>query len=58
MTREEAIEVLENGSWWDELYEFYSIVNKKGMNDLADAIDLACAALRAQQEADNAIHQP
>ena len=43
MTREEAIKVLENGSWWDSLDDDISDAD---MNPLQDALDLALAALR------------
>ena len=47
MTREEAIEVLENGEWWEELTEWYMVVNPEH-NKLHDAVDMAISALRKQ----------
>ena len=48
MTREEAIEVLENGDWWEELAEWYMIVHPEH-NKLHDAVDMAISALRQQE---------
>ena len=51
MTREEAIEVLENGEWWEELAEWYMVVHPEH-NKLHDAVDMAISALRQQDVAD------
>ena len=48
MTREEAIEVLENGEWWEELAEWYMIVHPEH-DKLHDAVDMAISALREQE---------
>ena len=48
MTREEAIEVLENGEWWEELTEWYMVVHPEH-NKLHDAVDMAISALRQQE---------
>lgn len=53
MTSDEAIKVLEDGKWWDD-YSYYRPETKdsdKAKDDLLDAIDIAIAALRAQEEA-------
>ena len=47
MTREEAIEVLENGDWWDDLSEY---ISKPVMQELQDALDMAISALREQEQ--------
>ena len=46
MTREEAIEVLENGRWWDSLIPVTTIEGRIEDNKLHEALDLAIAALR------------
>ena len=51
MTREEAIEVLENGEWWEELTEWYMVAHPEH-NKLHDAVDMAISALRQQDVAD------
>ena len=48
MTREEAIEVLENGEWWEELAEWYMIVHPEH-DKLHDAVDMAISAIRQKQ---------
>ena len=48
MTREEAIEVLENGEWWEELAEWYMIVHPEH-DKLHDAVDMAISAIRQQE---------
>ena len=48
MTRDEAIEVLENGEWWEELTEWYMVVHPEH-NKLHDAVDMAISALRQQE---------
>lgn len=52
MDREEAIEILENGEWWDELAEWYMIVHPEH-DKLHEAVDMAVAALREQEEREN-----
>ena len=52
MTREEAIEVLENGEWWEELTEWYMVVHPEH-NKLHDAVDMAISALRQQETVTN-----
>lgn len=52
MTNEEAIEVLENGDWWEELAEWYMIVHPEH-NKLHDAVDMAISALRQQETVTN-----
>lgn len=49
MDRAEAIKVLEDGNWWDELSEWYMVANPE-YNALDKAIDLAIAALREQEQ--------
>ena len=46
MTREEAIEILENGGWWDLLIPITTIEGRVEEDKLHEAIDLALAALR------------
>lgn len=46
MTREEAIEVLENGGWWDSLMPVTTIEGRIEDDKLHEALDLAIAALR------------
>lgn len=48
MTIEEAIEVLENGEWWEELTEWYMVVHPEH-DKLHDAVDMAISALRQQE---------
>lgn len=45
MTRAEAIEVLENGSWWDLLIPVTTIEGRIEDDKLHEALDLAIAAL-------------
>lgn len=45
----EAIKTLEDGAWWDSLPQDMSDAD---MNPLQDALNMAIAALRAQQEAE------
>ena len=52
MTREEAIEVLENGEWWEELTEWYMVVHPEH-DKLRDAVDMAISALRQQETVTN-----
>lgn len=47
MTREEAIEVLENGGWWDLLIPITTIEGRVEEDKLHEALDLALSALRA-----------
>ena len=46
MTREEAIEVLENGRWWDLLIPITTIEGRVEEDKLHEALDLALTALR------------
>ena len=46
MTREEAIEVLENGGWWDLLIPVTTIEGRIEDDKLHEALDLALSALR------------
>lgn len=46
MTREDAIEVLENGGWWDSLIPVTTIEGRIEDDKLHEALDLALAALR------------
>lgn len=46
MTREEAIEVLENGGWWDLLIPITTIEGRVEEDKLHEALDLALSALR------------
>ena len=52
MTKEEAIEVLENGEWWEELTEWYMVVHPEH-NKLHDAVDMAISVLRQQKTVKN-----
>ena len=52
MTREEAIEVLENGEWWEELSEWYMVVHPEH-DKLHDAVDMAVSAIRQQETVEN-----
>ncbi len=47
MKREEAIEVLENGGWWDLLIPITTIEGRVEEDKLHEALDLALSALRA-----------
>lgn len=55
MTREEAIEILENGEWWDELTEWYMIVHPE-RDKLHEAVDMAISTLRAQQKSNDPLN--
>lgn len=46
MTREEAIEVLENGGWWDLLIPITTIEGRIEEDRLQEALDLALSDLR------------
>lgn len=46
MTREEAIEILENGGWWDLLIPVTTIKGRIEEDKLHEALDLALSALR------------
>ena len=46
MTREEAIEIIENGGWWDSLIPVTTIEGRIEEDKLHEALDLAIAALR------------
>ena len=46
MTREKAIEILENGAWWDLLIPITTIEGRKSDIELYEALDIAIAALR------------
>lgn len=46
MTREKAIEILENGAWWDLLIPITTIEGMKSDIELHEALDIAIAALR------------
>ena len=46
MTWEEAIEILENGGWWDLLIPVTTIEGRIEEDKLHEAIDLAVSALR------------
>lgn len=46
MTREEAIEVLENGDWWDLLVPVTTIEGRIEDDKLHEALDMAISALR------------
>lgn len=45
MTKEKAIEVLENGAWWDLLIPITTIEGRKLDIELHEALDIAIAAL-------------
>ena len=47
MTREEAIKVLEDGFWWENLDEWYEQSNPE-FGELHNAVDMAISALREQ----------
>ena len=49
MTKEEAIEILENGDFWDLCVAPYVYSNRPAM-EFQEALDMAIAALRAQQK--------
>ena len=49
MTREEAIELLENGDFWDLCVVPYVYSNRPAM-EFHEALDMAIVALRAQQK--------
>ena len=45
MTKEKAIEVLENGAWWDLLIPITTIEGRKSDIELHEALDIAIACL-------------
>lgn len=47
MTREEAIEILENGGWWDLFIPITTIEGRSDEDKLHQAIDMAITALRS-----------
>lgn len=47
MTREEAIEILKNGGWWDLLIPITTIEGRSDEDKLHQAIDMAISALRS-----------
>lgn len=49
MTTQEAIEILNDGEWWENLSDCYRQSNKE-FDLLYDATDLAVEALRAQRK--------
>ena len=46
MTREEAIEIIENGGWWDLLIPVTTIEGRIEEDKLHEALDMALSALR------------
>ena len=46
MTREEAIEIIENGGWWDSLIPVTTIGGRIEEDKLHEALDMALSALR------------
>lgn len=46
MTREEAIEIIENGGWWDSLIPVTTIEGRIEEDKLHEALDMALSALR------------
>lgn len=50
MKIEEAIEILENGGWWDLLIPITTIEGRSDEDKLHQAIDMAVSALRSMQE--------
>lgn len=46
MTREEAIEILENGGWWELLIPITTIEGRIEEDKLHEALDMALSALR------------
>lgn len=46
MTKEKAIEILENGAWWDLFIPITTIEGRKLDIELHEALDIAIAALR------------
>lgn len=51
MKIEEAINILEDGDWWEELGEWYIDVNTE-YDRLHEAVDMAIAALKEKKEAE------
>lgn len=51
MKIEEAIEILENGGWWDLLIPITTIEGRSDEDKLHQAIDMAISALRSMPEA-------
>lgn len=49
MTREEAIQILEDGEWWENFNPWYETANAEYLK-LHDAVDIALSELRAQKE--------
>lgn len=47
MTKEEAIEILKNGGWWDLLIPITTIEGRSDEDKLHQAIDMAISALRS-----------
>lgn len=52
MKIEEAINILEDGDWWEELGEWYIDVNIE-YDRLHEAVDMAIAALKEKKKAEN-----
>lgn len=46
MTKEEAVEILENGGWWESLIPVTTIEGRIEEGKLYEALDLALSALR------------
>ena len=46
MTREEAVEIIENGGWWDSLIPVTTIEGRIEEDKLHEALDMALSALR------------
>lgn len=51
MKIEEAIEILQNGEWWDLLIPITTVEGRSDENKLHEAIDTAITALRSMPEA-------
>lgn len=51
MTKEEAIEILKNGGWWDLLIPITTIEGRSDEGKLHQAIDMAITALHSMPEA-------
>lgn len=52
MTKEEAIEILKNGGWWDLLIPITTIEGRSDEGKLHQAIDMAITALHSMPEAE------
>ena len=56
MKIEEAIEILENGGWWELLVPITTVEGRSDEDKLHQAVDMAITALRSMPEAGEPFH--